>query len=181
MVSIIEINWKEISDICVSLSLIVGVITYIKSKKIERMDFYFRIKKDFYSENCREFSQSIWEKTIFFEMYKGRPRLNYRVRVNNVIRSKVLSIDLLDTIEDLSFFYKDGLISKKLLYDGFGTVILITRRNHSVKRFIKLLKETDGILGEDYYTGLEKLYEVIKTIELKKIKKSRRRRRNLLN
>ena len=163
-----NLEWDKIEGISITLTLLVVLRTYLRSKKIEKMDFYFRIKNDLYSDGSKLLSGSIWEGTILMEEENGRPYLKYTVTENNVQINNKLSLDLLDNLEDLYLFYDDGLISKRLLYEGFGTVIIKTGDNIVVNEFLNRLRVVDG--DEDYYTGLGKLVKVVKEYQKNKKK-----------
>jgi len=162
-----DLRWDKIEGISITLTLLVVLRTYLRSKKIERMDFYFRIKKDFYSEKSVLFSDSVWEHTIFMDEFNGRPYLRY-TKQDGIVET--LELDLLDNLEDLNLFYNDGLISMKLLYEGFGTIIVNVGNNNIVEGFINRLREVDG--DNEYYTGVSILF--------KKVEKYRRNKDKIL-
>ena len=154
-----NLDWHKIEGISITLTLLVVLRTYLRSKKIEKMDFYFRIKKDFYSDASVLFSESIWQRTILMEEENERPCLKYTVTENGVPANRKLSLDLLDNLEDLYLFYNDGLISKKLLYEGFGAIIVKAENTPVVTEFINRLRAVDE--EQEYYRGLRNLNKVV--------------------
>jgi hypothetical protein len=154
-------NYQDISSICVCITLVIGLGTYLRSVKMNRMDFYFKIKNDFYSDESKLLSKCIREGTVKSKTENEIPYLTYD-KINEKDNNKEeveLKLDLLDSIEDLYLFYGDGLISKRHLIEGFGETITQTYKNDDIQNFI-FVKNKNKVDG-DIYVGLKKLNDVV--------------------
>jgi len=149
-------DWTKISFISITISVLIGLRSYLRSVKINKMDFYFRIKDDFDSDESKNFIGSIIDKTIFLKDEVQGPVLKY---IDNEVVHE-LGTKLLDSIEDLCIFYKDGFISLKYIVHGFGDVIEKTEKSQIVVDYITQLRKRNH--DQQLYTGLFDLQKAIK-------------------
>lgn len=153
-------DWNSVISILTLGTLIVTYRQLRRSSKIQEIDIYFKIKEEFKSNNSVQLIECIIDNKIGLSSIQlDIPKLiDTRIEHEDVF----LKNDLLDHIEDLSIFYDRGLISKKLITEGYGTIIIKTYECEMIKLYIDKVR---NYYNDKYlYEGLQKLYILIKNI-----------------
>lgn len=137
-----------------------AVMQFKRLVKTNKLDLYYRLKNDFYSDRSQKLSGAIVDDNLILEVIDNRPIIKKKIKdeTGKEILEE-LSIDLLDHLDDLYFFYREGLTNLKHIDQGYGTIIKKTHLNKVIRDFIEKLRAVDG--EPEYYIGVEKLYYLI--------------------
>lgn len=156
--------WEPVSSISISLSFIIGVVTFIistiekkRGNNRQEIEMYLKLKSDFMSDNSKLLSGSIIDGNIFIKHPQNGIMTLYCIQ-DGV--EQELSIDLLDHIEDLYLIYSKDLISKSSIISGFGSTINLLNDCPEIQHFIRYIRERNR--DQDLYSGFRQLSEITK-------------------
>lgn len=153
---VVDDIWTILSDIGCFLSgvftislLFVGLRQIKKLNSSNELDVYYKLKKDFTSEESLRLLNCIIENEVNVTQFCQM--------TDNL--GNVLSDELLNHIEDMCIFYERKLISLKTIIEGYGTIILLTHNNPFIQNYIQ--QKRNNFNNQNLHTGLVLLYQKI--------------------
>jgi arabinogalactan endo-1,4-beta-galactosidase len=161
---------KKFIDIIQSLAIIGGIIfgilqlyflqiqtkiqsdALIASNKIASANYVLDLSKQLDSPKYSELINAISSNNINYPILKNDGGKFTEGKVENLL-------GIYETIGDL---YEENLISKKMAYNEFSDDIEATFCNNSIQKYIKKIREEDGILEGDraFFQDLKKWQKI---------------------
>jgi arabinogalactan endo-1,4-beta-galactosidase len=161
---------KKFIDIIQSLAIIGGIIfgilqlyflqiqtkiqsdALIASNKIASANYVLGLSKQLDSPKYSELINAISSNNINYPILKNDGGKFTEGKVENLL-------GIYETIGDL---YEENLISKKMAYNEFSDDIEATFCNNSIQKYIKKIREEDGILEGDraFFQDLKKWQKI---------------------
>jgi hypothetical protein len=143
--------WSRFMTI-VQFLVVVGVGTYLT---VAQMKYS---QQNLYAESMLKFDEKFSKDRInrlIIAIEDGKPLL----RSNGGVFNEDDLEELLGDYDELSEFYKMGLINKKLIYEDFSYDLLKAYNNQEIKKYLNQVRGEDGA---DFYIGLDKLAQLFK-------------------
>lgn len=163
--------WKILESISISLTFIVSCLTLIviyreykkhkedfhRKVKIEQLDLYLKLKSEVLSQNSKLLMFSILEKNI--HIVDNENGLKVLVRHNKGGTSTILEIDLLQRIDDIYYFYEQGLLTLEDINQGYSSTIIRLWSNQVIKNFVSYVREREN--DQEIFAGIRKLFNIV--------------------
>jgi hypothetical protein len=164
--------WTTLSELTTTLAAIATILyVYFTYKilretsntsklqvKIADAQIYYQVTKILNSEESNKLFESLEKGSFNIVTFEN----TQTIRLQTTILSSDLQRLILDPIEDLAKYWRDGLISLDSIDTGFGFKILAVGSNIEIINYIKGIRETFKSIRP--YEGFEEIYLEIRKL-----------------
>ena len=149
-------------------------------KETSAADFLHKLKIDFFTEDTRILIHLLDSDYLEFLRLEGEEAY-FRVKVEKIEKSglpneirelltkrknySVWEIDdyVLNHLEDLGYLYKQGLLTREMIYDQFSYFVEAAFDNTEIGKYIEWQRSLPR--GQDIFSDAETIYESVKSVE----------------